>query len=97
MASYLEDFPSIGSTYFQVAVFSPNGQELAKKGTENLGACCWLSEELILLLFNAEEKSAGKGVVWNWQNDETCELPIRYDGICSNLCYNPRNKTIAYQ
>jgi WD40 repeat protein len=96
LASYLEDFPSIGSTYFQVAVFSPNGQELAKKGTENLGACCWLSEELILLLFNAEEKSAGKGVVWNWQNDETCELPIRYDGICSNLCYNPRNKTIAY-
>jgi hypothetical protein len=96
LASYLEDFPSLGSTYFQVAVFSPSGEELAKKSAENLGACCWLSEELILLLFNAEEKSAGRGVLWNWQNNETCELPISYDGICSNLCYNPRNRMIAY-
>lgn len=96
LASYLEDLPSIGSTYFQVAVFSPDGEELAKKSAENLGACCWLSKESILLMFNAEEKSAGKAVLWNWQNNETRELPFSYDGYCSNLCYNPGNKTIAY-
>lgn len=96
LASYLEDYPNQGTTCFQIVVFEQSGNETAKKTVENLGACCWLSKDTILLMFNAEATSPGKALLWNWRTDETTVLAIQYKGICSNLCYCPASKTVAY-
>lgn len=96
LASYLEDYPNQGTACIQIVVFEQSGNEAAKKTVENLGACCWLSEDTILLMFNAEATNPGKGLLWNWETGETSVLAIQYNGLCSNLCYYSASKTVAY-
>lgn len=96
LVSFLEDYPDVGSNFFQLAVFTPTGQRLAAMSVENLGACCWLTDASVLLMVNPTEKEAGQILLWHWPSGETKTLPLKYDGICSNLCSHPQTKTIAY-
>lgn len=94
--TYLEDYPDQGSGFFQIAVLGKSGKELAKKSSENLGACCWLSEEAILLILNSDGQETGKIIIWNYQTGETSFLPISFNGICRNLAYNRQEQVLAY-
>lgn len=70
----LEDFPDLGSTFFQLTVMDRTGEILASTWIENLAQAQWLEDERILvLIYDDLWSEAGKLYTWDYQSGEMVE------------------------
>lgn len=94
--TFLEDYPELGSDFCQIGILDKNGNEITTKVWENLGPCCWLSEEMILVVTNPSAQKTGKIFFWNYKTDKTEVLLNELAGNCNNLCYNSHENSLAF-
>lgn len=94
--AFLEDYPGLGSSLFQVSVIGKNDKKAANRVFENLVFSCWFSEDVILLVTNPSEQKTGSIFFWNYKTNKTLPLVNKLAGFCNNFCYNSDKKTLAY-